>query len=344
MPTINFQSVDYDKLPKAQKLAIFMILIGPEQAAQVFKMLDDVQSETICKHIASIKIMDEEIQQRVLEEFSGLVAESCESSLGGINFAQRALELSKGSLKASRILGRIGTAAETPEAIGEIVDMETRQVCNLIQNEQAQTIAFLLSHLSPNKAAEIITYLGDDKRQAVIERMGEMDTITGEMMGKVAETLKAHVSVGAKRSEYKTGGVKHVADLMKLLRKDMSKAILSSIDKSNQELATFIRKKMFSFDDLLKLSPRDMQRIARDIEMTDLVLALKPASALLQESFFKAVSKRAAETLKEEISLLDNVKAKEVELARDKIIQVVRRLEEEGEITLEARSEANGMG
>lgn len=344
MATINLQPVDYDKLPKAQKLAIFMILIGPEQAAQLFKMLDDNQSEAICKYIANIKIMDEEIQQKVLEEFASLVAESCESSLGGINFAQKALELGKGSLKASRILGRIGTSAETPEAIGEIVDMETRQVCNLIRNEQAQTIAFLLSHLSPNKASEIITYLENDKRQAVIERMGEMDTITGEMMGKVAATLKTHVSVGAKRSEYKTGGVKHVADLMKLLAKDMSKAILSAIDKSNQDLATFIRKKMFSFDDLLKLSPRDMQRIARDIEMSDLVLALKPANQALQDAFFKAVSKRAAETLKEEISLLDNVKAKEVELARDKIIQVVRRLEEEGEITLETRSENNDMG
>lgn len=339
MATINFEPVDYDKISKARKLALFLIIIGPEQAAEILKQFDDQELENICREIASVKIMDEEMQELILKEFAHLIGSSYHSIIGGMPFAQIALEKTKGSYKAANMLGRIGPMEDATDMLEIIADMEARQIYNLVRNEQGQTIAFVLSNVSTSKAAEIISFLSAEQREDVIEKIGELESISLEVMRKVIHSMKAHVSPDQEGGQHKSGGVHTAADVMNQLDKETSKAILAKIEEKSPMLGSKIRKNMFSFDDLSKISISDMQRIAREVEMSDLVLAMKSASPAMQDMIYKSVSKRAAETLKEEIELLGSVRLKDVEAAQDRIIYVVRRLEEEGEITIDQGGE-----
>lgn len=335
MASINFENVDYENLPRIQKLAVFLIIIGAEQSAHVLRSFDDQEVEKICKQISEINIIDDEIQKLVLKEFSRIIADNFGTALGGSPFAHKALELSRGDVKAASIINRITPVGDITDVILEISAMGTRQIFNLTRDEQPQTIAFVLSYLNTEKAAEIIQLLPEEKRLHVIESLGVMDATPTDMVVKIAASLRTKIRKEDEKNTQQTGGVRPVADLLNLLDKEVSKEILSKLEESDPELGSAVRKKMFGFEDLIKLSTSDMQRIAREVEMNDLVLAMKSANAALKDAIYGSVSKRAAETLKEELEMLGPVKIKEVEGAQERIIQVVRRLEEEGEITID---------
>jgi len=335
MTAINNEPVKYDTLNKSQRLALFMIVVGSDASAELLKHFDDYELEQICTEIANIKIIDDAIAQMAVDEFSNIIGDSMNATLGGSPFAQNTLELARGDYKAAAILGRISPVGNTPELIAEISEMEPRQIFNLVRDEQPQTIAFLVSHLNNEKATQVIEMLTAEMREDVVERIGAMDTTSLEMVVKVVTSLKNHISTKEKHSMHRSGGLRQVADLLNSLDKDMSKTLLNKLEERNPGLGAAIRKKMFSFDDLQRLEAGDLQRVTREVEMTDLVVAMKSASPALQDSIFKSVSKRAAETLKEEIEMLGPVRLKEVEAAQDSIIQIVRRLEEEDEITID---------
>lgn len=329
----------YEQLNKPQKLALFMIIIGPEAAADLLRNFDDSEIEAICQEMASFNLIDQQMQVKVVEEFSGIIGESMGGLLGGFAYTQQTLELAKGDYRAASILGRISPdRGTTNEVIAEIGEMEPRQVYNLIRAEQPQTIAFIISHLSLDKAAEILAMLPPELREMVTERIGTMDTTSMELVDKVVQNLRRHFASNQKQTMHSSGGVRTVANLLNMMEKDVSKNLLGKLEERNPTLGGQIRKKMFSFEDLLRLDPGDLQRVLREVEMNDLVISLKSANPALAESIFGAVSKRAAETLQEEVEMLGPVRLKDVEAAQDRIIQVVRRLEEEGEITIETSS------
>ncbi len=339
MAAINNEPVKYETLSKTQRLAIFLIVIGPKASARLLEGFDDYELEQVCGEISNIKIIDDEMAAAVIDEFSKIIGESMNAILGGNQFAQRALEMARGDYKAASILGRISPVGNTPELIAEISEMEPRQIFNLVRDEQSQTIAFLVSHLNMDKATQVVEMLTPDIREDVVERIGSMDTTSLEMVAKVVTSLKQHISTKERYTLHHSGGLRQVADLLNNLDKDMCKTLLNKLEERNPGLGAAIRKKMFSFDDLQRLSPADLQRVTREVEMSDLVVAMKSAHPILQEAIFKSVSKRAAETLKEEIDMMGPVRLKEVEAAQDRIIQIVRRLEEEEEITLDAEGD-----
>jgi flagellar motor switch protein FliG len=231
----------------------------------------------------------------------------------------------------------VGPTGTSIDVIKDIAEMEGRQICNLIKNEQAQTIAFVLSYLETAKAAEILTMLSPEVREEVVERLGTIESTSLELVGKVVRSLGKHFDVKARPTFHRSGGVRSVADVLNALDKDISKSLLAKIEERNAALGSAVRKKMFGFEDLLRLSQQDLQRVMREVDSANLAVAMKSASETLRNKIYGAISKRAAESLKEEISMLGPVRLRDVEQGQDAIIQVVRRLEEEGEVSLEAQ-------
>lgn len=330
------QAIDYSKLNRMQKLAIFLIVVGPEPAAQILKMFDDAQIELLCREMGQFQMVPEAIRKQVIEEFSPIVGESVASTMGGLDYARQTVEKARGDYKANTILGRVGAGGGTSlDVIQDIAEMEGRQIFNLIKNEQPQTISFVLSYLTPEKATEIFFLLSPELREDVIERLGTIDSTSLELVGKIVRSLGKHFDTKARPSFHRSGGVRAVADLLNGLDKETSKGLLARLEERNSALGSAIRKKMFSFEDLIRLQPADLQRVLREVDSANLAVSMKSASEPLKEKLYGSISKRAAESLRDEISMLGPVRLKDVETAQDAIIQVVRRLEEEGAVSLE---------
>ncbi len=331
--------IDYAKLGRPQKLAVFLIIIGPEAAAEVLRHFDDQEIELICREMSTFTIIPADVQRQAMDEFSGLIVKSAGSSLGGLVYAQRTLEIAKGDYKASAIIGRVGPVGSSVDVIKDIAEMEGRQIFNLVKHEQPQTISFLLSYLDSEKSAEVFSLLGPDLREEVIERLGTIESTSLDLVSKIARSLGKHYDIKVRPAFHRSGGVRAVADLLNNLDKEMSKNLLARLEERNANLSAAIRKKLFSFDDLNRLQPADFQRVLREVDSSNLAIAMKSASETLRDRIYASISKRAAEALKEELEMLGPVRLKDVETAQDAIIQVVRRLEEEGQITLEADGE-----
>ncbi len=333
--------IDFTKLSRQQKLAVFLICIGPEAAAEVLKHFEDAEIEMLCREMATFPMIPETTQKQAMEEFSGVVAQSVGSALGGSAFAHRTLEIAKGDYKAQSIMSRVGpVAGSSVEIINDIAEMEGRQIFNLIKHEQPQTISFVLSYLDPVKSAEVFALLSPDLREEVVERLGTIESTSLDLVGKIVRSLGKHFDSKVRPAFHHSGGVRAVAGLLNSLEKEMSKNLLARIEERNATLGAAIRKKLFSFEDLNRLAAADLQRVLREVDSGNLAISMKSASESLREKIYAGLSKRAAESLKEEIELLGPVRLKDVEASQDVIIQAVRRLEEEGQISLDSESQA----
>jgi flagellar motor switch protein FliG len=197
-------------------------------------------------------------------------------------------------------------------------------------------VAFVLSYLDSAKSSEVFLLFGPDTREEIIERLGTIESTSLELVGKIAHSLGKHFDTKARPSFHRSGGVRAVADLLNQLDKDASKSLLARLEERNASLSAAVRKKLFSFEDLNRLQPADLQRILREVDSSNLAISMKSASEALRERIYGSISKRAAESLKEELEMLGPVKLKDVEVAQDAIIQVVRRLEEEGQISIDS--------
>ena len=335
--------MDYTKLTKVQKIAAFLISIGSEAAADVMKDFENAQLEPICREMVAMPLIPGAIQRKLMKEFADLVAEGASATLGGLDFAHAALELAKGDYAASSILSRCEPASRS-EANEEIRQMEGRQVLNLVKLEQPQTIAFILSCMDTVKAAEIVGMLAPDLREEVVERLGAMEPTSRDSIHKVAKNLTRHFDRRAmQQGLHRSGGVKACADILNALDKELRKTLLTRIEERNAPLGAAIRKKVFSFEDIGRLTAIDLQRVLREVDSANLPIALKSTRPGVIAAVLAAMSKRAAQGLKEEIEMLGPQRAKDVEAAQDKIIDVVRRLEEAEEISLDTGGDDNGL-
>jgi flagellar motor switch protein FliG len=330
------EAIDYSSLTKLQRLALFFITIGPEKSAVLLNYFKPKEVQSICKEISKFSIVDEALQKKARDEFTQLIDSGREVLHGGKDFITKALEEAQGPKQAAIMVSNIIPESSYEEPFMEsLMEMDIRTIYNCIHTEQPQTIAFVVARLSTQKSVSFLKMLPTALREQVIERVGTMDSAPVEYIKKIIQTLKNRVEQEEKIFQ-PAGGVKSVADMLNGLPKDMSKELLMKIEEKNEILGKAVRRKMFSFDDLIRLQLSDLQRIMREVETSDLVIAMKPASPKLQQMIFSSVSKRAAETLKEEIQMLGPLKVKDIEAAQDRIIQTVRRLEEQGEITLDA--------
>ncbi len=326
-------------LNKTQKLAALLVMIGAESAAEILKQFPPKEIEAISREMARFNLITREQQQEILLEFSDVAVAASTSVSAGPDIARNTLEKAVGSFKASDILGRVLPNRQTVGAMQPIADMDSRSIFNLVRDEQPQTIAFVVSHLSAEKAAQIFALLPTDQRDRIIERLATLAPTPIEVTERVVNVLNAKMGVKQTRALSQTGGVTPAADILNAMDKTISREMLTNIEERNPELSQAIRKKMFTFEDLLLLNTQIIQRIMRETEMRDLALALKKASEPLKKLMLSNISRRGAEGVQDEMMALGHVKLRDVEAAQLRIIDTVRKLEAEGEIDLdEARA------
>ncbi|MBI1842466.1 MAG: flagellar motor switch protein FliG [Verrucomicrobia bacterium] len=317
-----------------QKLACLMILLGQEGAASVLRGMGPVEMEAVSVEMAKIGLMDQPTQEAILQEFSDVALEASTAVRWGLDFTTAALEKAVGIFKANNIVTRVAPTRTPVAAMQEIVDMDPRQIANLIKNEQPQTVALILSYLPPEKAAQALAMIRTEVRDQVIERLAILVPTPIEAVEKLVSILSLKTGVRQTRALNQTGGLKAAAAILNALDKSNSKSLLVAIEERNPELVSMIQQKMFTFEDLSAIEPAGLQRILREVDLRELAVALKSASDGLKGALLGAISKRAAETVSEEMGLMGPLKLRDIEAAQMKIIEVVRRLESEGEINI----------
>jgi flagellar motor switch protein FliG len=333
--TPDAASAEGGALNKIQKLAALLVMLGSESAAQVLKQFQPREIEAISREMARFSLISQEQQEEILMDFSEVAIAASTSLSAGVDITRITLEKALGSFKASDILGRVVTTRAPIGAMQSIADMDPRHIFNLIRDEQPQTIAFVVSYLSPERAAQVFALLRPDQRDKIIERLATLAPTPIEVGEKLVDVLNAKLGIKHTRALSQTGGVTTAADILNAMDKTVSRSLLTSIEERNPELCQAIRKKMFTFEDLLLLNSQAVQRIMRETDMRDLALSLKKASEPLKKLLLSNISRRGAEAVQEEMSMLGHVKLRDVEAAQFRIIDAVRKLEAEGEIELD---------
>lgn len=323
-------------MTKVQKLAALLIVIGPEAASQVMKNLDEHELDTVAGEMAKMPMIPQELQRDILKEFTGVAVEASTCILGGVGYTQNALEKSVGVFRATNIVGRVSPTRTPVAAMQQIIEMEPRQIHNLLKQEQPQTIALVMSYLGSAKSAQLLVLLRPETRESVVERLATLAATPIEVVEKLVEVLNHRVGTKPTRALNQTGGMKMTAELLNSLDKNISKTLLIALEERNADLGAGIRQKMFTFEDLSSLDLPSLQKVLREIDMRDLAVSLKSASEKLKSTLLACISKRAAETVNEEMSFMGPLKLKDIEAAQGRIIDVVRRLESEGEIELDS--------
>jgi flagellar motor switch protein FliG len=334
-------ALQYSSLNKHQKLAAFLIAIGPESAGRMMRDFEDTQIEILCREIAAMPVLDAGVQREVLREFAVIVANGVASSLGGVPFARLMLGQAKDEGDVANILGRCTQTSGT-DAGSEIRKIEGAQLLSVIKNENPQTIALVVSCMEPVKAAELVGKLTPELREEVVERLGKMEGTSQSAIAKVAGNLIRHVGQGsAQDTVQRTGGVRACVEILHALTKDIRKTLVARLEERDETLGAEIRKQSFCFEDLLRLSPPDLQRVLREVDSATLPVALKGVKAELVNAMLNAMSKRAAQSVRDEIAQLGPLKVKDVEAAQGRVVAVVRKLEESEEITLDSGPDDN---
>jgi flagellar motor switch protein FliG len=329
-------SAEFDKLTKTQKLAAFLLIMSPENAAHLMKSLEEQELDEVSSEMVKLGAVSQELQHEILREFSGVALEAATSISGGMDRAKDLLEKSVGSLRASEIISRVAPHHEVVGAMQQIVEMDTRYIFSLIQREQLQTIVLVTSYLSQEKASQVLAMFRPELRDQIVERLATMAPTSKEVVENVAQALLRKLGNNRARALNQTGGVLVAAKMLNRLPQNLSKSILTSLSERNADLGEAILKKMFTFEDLDRLDARTLQIILQDVDMRLLAVSLKTASEKLKKTLLSCISKRAAENILEEISFMGPVRLSEIDAARSQIIETVRRLEAEGEVDLEA--------
>ena len=325
-------TANYSSLNRTQKLAAFLILLGPESAGELLRHFSAPQLEAVAREMVAIPYVDPSMRDSILEEFSGVVFEGIQAALGGSYFAQTSLEVAKGDFQADKLMSRVAPRSPLDEGIA---DMDGRQVFNLLRAEQMQTIAFILSFMEPKKAGDVIRLLSPEQREEVVERLGTMEPTSREWVKKVSSNLQRYFDRRTQQGIQKAGGVDACADILNSLDKETKNGLMAALDVRNATLGTQIRKRVFGFDDLARLIPGDLQKVLKGVEISDLAKALKGAKPETVESFYKIMSKRQAAGVREEVEMLPPQRAKDVEKAQDLVISVARKLDDAKEISID---------
>jgi flagellar motor switch protein FliG len=333
---IELPAIDVAKMTKPQKLAALLIILGPDAASQILKNLDEHEVEALSLEMSKLTVISQEMQQEVLREFTDVAVQASTGILGGVNFTKAVLEKSVGLFRASDIIGRVAPARVPLAAMQQITEMDMRELFNLLKQEQPQTIALILSYLSAEKSSQLLMLLRGELRDQVVERLATLAPTPVEVVERIVQVLTEKTGVKPTRALSQTGGLKNAADLLNFMDKNISQSMLLDLEKRNPELSLAIRQKMFTFDDLALLDSNSLQKIMREVDMRDLAVALKTASPKLKTVLLSVISKRAAETVNEEISFLGPLKKRDIEASQLRIIDSVRQLETEGEIDLSA--------
>ncbi|GMU36564.1 MAG: flagellar motor switch protein FliG [Phycisphaerae bacterium] len=324
------------ELKGAQKAAVLLLALETDVAARMLKLLDGNVVEEISREIASMERLGEKLSTQVVEEYYHLALAQQYAKQGGLLYARMLLQKALPADDARRILSQIQHhVIQAPFSFLQKADCEN--LLTFIQDEHPQTIALILSHMPAAKSAELLSGLSQNKQLEVVMRMARMDQTNPEVVREVEKGLEMRVSGLVTQTFQKCGGVEAVASILNLVDRATEKSIIESLETEAADLVDPIRRLMFVFEDIILVNDRGIQSVLKEIDNDDLVLALRTASDELKEKIFGNMSERAAQMVKEDMEYMGPVRLSDVEAAQQRIVDVVRRLEDAGEIIISGR-------
>ena len=326
-------SSNNEELTGVQKAAVLLIALGPEKSAEIFKHLKEDEIEELTLEIANTRSISPQVKEDVLNEFYQVCLAQQYIAEGGISYAKELLDKALGGEKAQEVISKL-TASLQVRPFEFVRKTDPSQVLNFIQDEHPQTIAMILSYLTPAQAAMIMSALTPDVQADLAKRIATMDRTSPDVIKEVERVLERKLSSLINQDYTIVGGVDAIVGILNTVDRSTEKHIMESLEIEEPELADEIRKKMFVFEDIMLLDDRAIQRVLRDVDNNDLSVALKGANEEVQNTIFKNLSKRLAAMIKEDMEFMGPVRMKDVEEAQQKIVGIIRKLEDSAEIVI----------
>lgn len=322
-----------EEITGVQKAAILLIALGPDKSSNVFKHLKEDEIEQLTLEIANTRSVSPAMKDAVLDEFYEVCLAQQYIAEGGIGYAKDLLEKALGSERAKDVIGKL-TASLQVRPFEFVRKTDASQLLNFIQDEHPQTIALILSYLSSNQASAIISALSPEKQIDVAKRIAQMDRTSPDVIKEVEKVLEQKLASLVNQDYTIVGGVDSIVDILNTVDRGTEKHIMESLEIEDPELADEIRKKMFVFEDILSLDDRSIQRVLREVDNNELAVALKGSNEEVQNLIFSNLSKRLATMIREDMDFMGPVRMKDVEEAQQKIVNIIRKLEDSAEIII----------
>ncbi len=316
-----------------QKAAILLISLGPERSASIFKHLKEDEIETMTLEIANTRSISPATKDQVMDEFYEICLAQQYIAEGGISYAKELLEKALGVEKARDVIGKL-TASLQVRPFEFVRKTDASQLLNFIQDEHPQTIALILSYLSPQQASTIISSLAPDKQADVAKRIAQMDRTSPDVIKEVEKVLERKLASLVNQDYTIVGGVDSIVEILNTVDRGTEKHIMETLEIEEPELADEIRRKMFVFEDILSLDDKSIQRVLREVDNNELAVALKGSNEEVQNVIFNNLSKRLAAMIREDMEYMGPVRLKDVEEAQQKIVNIIRKLEDSSEIII----------
>lgn len=326
----------YEDLSPIQKAAIALIAFGSEVSSMVLKSLPDSDVERLTVEIANMRDVPGEVEERIIGECHEIFMAREYISQGGVDYARDILNKAVGSRRAEEIINRLESSFHS-SGFNLLKEIDSKQLVGYIQNEHPQTIAVILTQLSPQMAAAVLSDLPAELQSEVALRIATMEKISPDVLKEIEDTLSGHFESSAHSDLSVSGGAKSMAEILNLIETSAEKNILQSIEAEDSELAAEIKNMMFVFDDIVLLDDRSIQRLLKEVESRDLAIALKAAGEEVRTKIYSNVSERVAVMIKEEMEFMGPMRLSDVESSQQSIVESVRRLEEEGQIVISGR-------
>ncbi|MFN3780989.1 MAG: flagellar motor switch protein FliG [Candidatus Kapaibacteriota bacterium] len=326
----------YEELTPKQKAAILLMSLDVDTSAKVFKQLSLEDVEQIALEITNLQDLPQSIVDQVLEEFYHLMTAQSFMLEGGLDYAQQILEKSYGYEKAKEIVEKIRVLTSV-RGFSILKKADPQQLANFLAKEHPQTIALILSHLPPDLVAEVLAEFNEQLRIETVLRIAKLGKVSPQLLQEVEHVVDQIAEQTLSQNLATAGGAQLVANILNKSNATIAKSLLEHIEEKDYGLSLEIKRLMFLFEDIVTLDDRSIQRILRDVDKRDLALALKVADEKVKQKIFKNMSERAAAVVKEELEFMGPVKLKEVEAAQMRIVDIIKRLEEQEEIVIGGR-------
>ncbi|HPB81404.1 MAG TPA: flagellar motor switch protein FliG [Spirochaetota bacterium] len=319
------------QLTGRQKAAVFLVSLGSDVSSEIFKHLREDEIEQLTFEIARLDKVEPEDKDRVLQEFQELMMAQEFISTGGIDYAREVLERALGTQKAIDIVNRLTSSLQV-RPFDFIRRTDPSHLLNFIQGEHPQTIALILAYLDPSKGAQIISGLNHQIQADVAKRIATMDRTSPDVLREVERVLERKLSTLASEDYTSAGGIDAIVEVLNNVDRGTEKIIIEALEEEDPELAEEIKKRMFVFEDIVLLDDRSIQKVLREVDSQDLAKALKGVDAEVQEKIYRNMSKRAASLLREDMDFMGPIRLRDVEESQQKIVNIIRKLEEAGDI------------
>jgi flagellar motor switch protein FliG len=323
-----------EKINGIKKAAILLISLGPEISSQILRMLPDRLIQKVTYEIANTEYVEPQETEKVISDFMEMASAREYILDGGIDYAKNLLTKAIGTTRAKEIMEVLNQIQEREKQFAMLRKADTNQLANLLLSEHPQTVALIMCYIQPEKAADILSMFSNELQAEIAERIGVINNTSPKVIKKIEAILQNKFSSTVDNDQENIGGVKTLVEILNSVDRTTEKNILSDLEKTQPELAELVKSNLFVFEDLITLDTNSIQRVLREVNNEELVLALKGASEEVTSVLFANLSKRAAETIREDIEYMGPVRLSAVEEAQQRIVGVIRRLEDSGEIII----------